>query len=101
NAEILMPERCATNGRLSGGCTQRPERGAQFGSEDIRVFPRCEMSALVGMVEVAEARERAARPGLRRLIDLIRKYRDGNRQLDVCRLPRSRAQRTAASIFPV
>ena len=69
---------------------QRPERGAELGGEELRLFPRREVAALVDLVEVDQVAIGAPGPCLRGSIDLARKYRDGDRERDLGGLLRGR-----------
>src|SRR5262245_41007183 len=57
---------------------ERSESGANFGSEELGLLPRREVSALVDLIEVDQVAIGAPGPCLRRSIDLPRKYRDGH-----------------------
>jgi hypothetical protein len=61
---------------------QRLERGPELGAEQLRLFPRCEVSALVDLVEVGQVAIGAAGPGLRCPIDVLRKDCNGDRERD-------------------
>src|SRR5512134_212125 len=67
----------------SSGSPQRPERRADLGREELRLFPRREVTALVDLVEVDEIAISALGPALGCAIDLAGKhgYPDRNRDL--------------------
>src|SRR2546422_10627862 len=62
---------------------QWSERRADLGSEEFRLFPRREVTALVDLVKVDELVIGTLGPALWRTIDLARKHRHRNRDRDV------------------
>jgi hypothetical protein len=61
--------------------TQRPEGSAQLLTEDLRLFPRGEVAALVNLVPVDEVAEGTLGPDSWSRIDIGRKHRDRDWQL--------------------
>src|SRR5262245_34625162 len=81
---------------------ERSERGGQLGREELGLLPCGEVSALVDLVEVSQLGIGAPRPCLRGSIDVLRKYRDGDRQRDLGGLLRARGNDAAScAVFPV
>src|SRR5688500_1317923 len=58
--------------------SQRPECGSQLGGEERGLFPRCEVTAFVDLVEVDEVGVRVLGPTSRRLILLAGKDAHGH-----------------------
>src|ERR1700738_3029448 len=72
--------------------TQRPEGSAQLLTEDLRLFPRGEVAALVSLVPIDEVAEGTLTPNSRWSVDLAGKYSDRDRNLgDVHGVERSAA----------
>src|SRR5215470_965 len=86
---------CST--RLS----QRLERRAELGTEELGFLPRGEVAALVDLVEVDQVAVGAPGPGLRGSIDLARKDRDGDRERDLGGLLRRRKRNALSAVLPV
>src|SRR5690349_8896525 len=80
--------------RLPGA--QRFECGAQFGGEDLRVFPRREVAAAIGFVEIDEIAIGAFGPAFLSADDLVRKHGDRHPHGDLVRLLRAGADQAAA-----
>src|SRR5262245_40369701 len=80
---------------------QRSERGPELGREELRLLPRCEVPALVDLVEVDQVAIGPPGPGLRGSIDVLRKYRDGHRQRDFGGPLRGRTRRAASAVLPI
>ena len=62
---------------------KRPERRAQLLHEELRLFPRREVPALVDLVEVERFGYAALRPAARRLVKLVGEDGDGRRDGEV------------------
>src|SRR5215831_14740244 len=86
------PARASTHerARSSDRSAERPERSAELGTEQLRLLPRGEVTALVDLVEVDQVAIGAAGPCLRGPIDLAREDRDGHRERDLGGLLRRR-----------
>src|SRR5258708_5878167 len=81
---------------------ERPESGAKLRGAQFGLLPRCEVPALVDLVEVGQVGIRAPGPCLRGPIDVLRKYRDCHRQRDLGRLLRGRGNDAAScAVLPV
>ena len=81
----VSPLLCAMDAPSLRGrsCTKRLEGGAQFRAEKPRLFPGCEVAALVDPVEVDEFMIRPLGPAPRRLKALAREDGYGSRDRDV------------------
>src|SRR5262245_41685939 len=95
NSSVLkcleIQESCAHNARrTSDRLAKRSERRSELGTEELRLFPRGEVSALVDLVEVDQVAMGVPGPCLRGSIDLLRKYRDGHWERDLRGLLRGR-----------
>src|SRR5882672_1594324 len=78
-AMIRVVFMCISSVRRANG----RERGTQLGREELGLLPRREVPAFVDLVEIAQVGIRAARPGLRGPIDVVRKYGDSHGELDL------------------
>src|SRR6266568_5140778 len=70
---------------VSSGSVHRFKRRAQIAHEERRLFPRCEVAALVVPAVEDELRIRLFRPALRRLVELLREGAHAGRDEDVLR----------------
>src|SRR5436853_7592764 len=77
------------------------ERRAQLSGEQFRVLPCREVTAPVSLMKVDQYVEGASRPCLRGSIDLVRKDRDGHRDLNLVCLLRSRTDKVQFAALPV
>src|SRR5262249_56060245 len=68
-------ERCAVRSRLP----QRSERCPQLSAEQLRLLPRREVTASIDLVEIDQVAIGTPSPCFRSSIDVVRKYRDGDR----------------------
>src|SRR5688572_23299874 len=59
---------------------ERSERRPELGTEELRLLPGGEVTALIDLVKVDQVSVGAPRPCLRGSVDLLRKYRDGHRE---------------------
>ena len=75
----FSPNRSAASTCLAQG----PERGSQLRAEHLGLFPRCEVSASVDLVEVGEIGIGAPGPYLRGSIDVVREYRNSHGKRDL------------------
>src|SRR4030095_14127587 len=81
---------------------ERSKRLTQLGCEEVRLLPRGEVSAFVDLVEVNQVGIGAPRPRLRGSIDVFRKYRNGDGELDLARLLRGCDDNAAScAVLPV
>src|SRR5262245_32818891 len=74
---------------------QRPERGTQLGTEELRLFPGGEVSAFVDLVVVDEFGIGAFRPAPRRFVLFAREDGYGDRNLDALGVEKS------TLVFPI
>src|SRR5215475_9057412 len=80
---------------MTTSLTQGLECGANLFGEQLRLLPRCEVAALVDLVEVDEVGIGALHPAPRRLVCLVRKDAHGHRNGDALGVPE------AALVLPV
>jgi hypothetical protein len=79
---------------------QRSERRSNLLTEDLRLFPGREVTALGGFMEVVQRGMGLPWPAFRRAIDLVREHRDRDRHFDLIGLL-CRGAKVVVVIFPV
>src|SRR5215213_7505172 len=85
----------------SDGFAEGSECRSELGTEELRLLPRGEVTALVGLVEVDQVAIGAPGPALRGSVALPRKDRDRHRERDLSGHLRARKSRTASAVLPV
>jgi hypothetical protein len=66
--------RCARPPFISGRFAERSERGSEFGTDEFRLFPCREVTALIDLIEINEVAIGTLGPALWRTVDLARKH---------------------------
>src|SRR5207247_5502048 len=88
--------------RLSCGSPQRAERRTQLAREDLWLFPRGEVAALLGLIEVDQVGIHPLCPTARRLEDLAGEHRERHGDRKVRRLSSGRERREDGSeVLPI
>src|SRR5690242_15676535 len=77
------------------------EGGSKLDSKELRLFPGREVATLVDLVEVDQVAIGASGPCLRGSIDLLGKYRDGDRERDLGGFLRGRNNNASSAVLPV
>ena len=81
---------------------KRYERGTELGRKEFGLLPRREVPALVDLMEVDEVAIGAPGPCLGGAIDVLREYRDGDRERDLAGPLRCRNDDAAScAVLPV
>ena len=96
----FIPRKCGSARELGRGAKWF-ERGAKFGTEEFRLFPRGKVAAPIDFVEVNEIAIGAPRPCFRSPIGLPRKDRDGDRERYLGSPLRGRTGDASAAVFPI
>src|SRR4051794_11490084 len=86
---------------LSGCGSERSERGAKLGAEELWLFPRCEVAAFLDFAKIDQVRIGAPCPRLRGSVDLLGKHRDRYGKRYLGGLLRACEKHALAAGFPV
>lgn len=82
-ARWVEPGAHVVRAAASSPLAERSEHRAEFGREQLRLFPRREVTALVDPMKINEVVITTLGPSFWRTVDLARKHRHGNGDRDV------------------